>query len=189
MNLVARNLKDPLAKVKLSEALPVDDRGARLIVFLFRDPHLLECAQGRQDGTTNPHGVFPLWGRHYFDLHRGWRKSSELLRHALADALKHCGASGQHDVCVQVLADVNVTLHDGLEGCVVDSAGLLSNETRLEQNLRATEALVANSNDVAVRELISLLLVRALTRSLHLAVKVERNVAELLLHITHNLTL
>merc|ERR1719274_201168 len=113
----------------------------------------------------------------------------ELLRHALANALKHCGTSGQHDVCVQVLADVDVTLHDGLEGCVVDPAGLLSNETWLEQNLWATEALIPNSNDVAIGELVGLLLVRALTCRLHLTVEVKRNVAELLLHVTHDLTL
>merc|ERR1719262_1032416 len=183
------NLKGQLAEVKLSEALPVDNRRARLIIFLLRDPHLLECAQGRQDGATDPYGVLPLWGRNYFNLHRGWRESSQLLCHALTNALKHSGTSGKYDIGEQVLSDVNVTFHDGLEGGVVDPTCLLSDEARLEQNLWAAETLIANRDDVAVRELIGLLLVRALTCRLHLAVKVKCNVAEFLFHITYDLTL
>merc|ERR1712023_479674 len=82
-----KNLRDAPS----SEALPVDDRGARLIILLLRDPHLLERAQGRQDRTSNPDRIFPLWGRHNFDLHCGWCESSELLRHTLSDPLEHCG--------------------------------------------------------------------------------------------------
>jgi hypothetical protein len=48
---------------------------------------------------------------------------------------EHGGAAGHDDVGVQVLADVHVALHDGLEGAVVDAAGLLANETGLEQHL------------------------------------------------------
>ncbi len=36
------------------EALSVDNGGARLVVLLLGDPHLLECRQGGQDGATNP---------------------------------------------------------------------------------------------------------------------------------------
>lgn len=39
------------------EALAVDDGGARLVVLLLGDPHLLEGGQGGQDGATNPDGV------------------------------------------------------------------------------------------------------------------------------------
>ena len=35
-------------------ALPVDLALARLIVLLSTDPHLLEAAQGPQDGTPDP---------------------------------------------------------------------------------------------------------------------------------------
>merc|ERR1740117_648874 len=69
----------------------------------------------------------------------------------------------------------------------MDSAGLLANEAGLEEYLRATEALAANGDDVAIWQLIGLLFVRALGGSLHLRVKVQCNVAELLLDIAHNL--
>merc|ERR1711918_141063 len=47
---------------------------------------------------------------------------AQLLRHALADAGVHRRASREHHVGVEVLADVHVALHDGLEGRVMDAA-------------------------------------------------------------------
>merc|ERR1712224_1124888 len=43
-----------------SEAFPVNDGWARLIVLSLGDPHLLEGAQGRKDGATDPHRVLAL---------------------------------------------------------------------------------------------------------------------------------
>mmetsp|Transcript_43516 Transcript_43516/g.110202 ORF Transcript_43516/g.110202 Transcript_43516/m.110202 type:complete len:416 (-) Transcript_43516:4-1251(-) len=177
------------APERRSEALPVDDCGAGLIILALGDPHLLEGAQRRQDGAADPHRVLALRRSHDLDLHRGGRKGCELLRHALADAREHRGAAGQHDVRVEVLADVDITLHDGLEGRVVDAAGLLADEARVEEHLGAAEALAANGDDVAVRQLVGLLLVRALRRSLHLAVEVEGDVGELLLDVADDLAL
>merc|ERR1712157_601621 len=46
-----------------SEALPVHDGGAGLVVLPLGDPHLLEGGQRGQDGPTDPHGVLALgWG-------------------------------------------------------------------------------------------------------------------------------
>mmetsp|Transcript_51721 Transcript_51721/g.112907 ORF Transcript_51721/g.112907 Transcript_51721/m.112907 type:complete len:390 (-) Transcript_51721:68-1237(-) len=172
-----------------SEALPVDNGRARLIVLALGDPHLLEGAQGREDGAADPHGVLALRRGHHLDLHRGRRKGRELLRHALADAREHRGAAGEHHVGVEVLADVDIALHDGLEGRVVDAAGLLPDEARLEEHLRAAEALAADRDDVAIRQLVGLLLVGALRRRLHLRIEVQGDVGELLLHVAHNLAL
>ena len=49
------------------------------------------------------------------------------------------------------------SLHNALEGGVVDSAGLLSDEVGLEQHLWAAEALVTASDDVSIGELVGLL--------------------------------
>merc|ERR1712187_141668 len=68
-----------------SEALPVDNRGAGLVVLRLRDPHLLEGAQGRQDGAADPDRVLALGRRHDLDLHGGGRQGRELLGHPLAD--------------------------------------------------------------------------------------------------------
>ena len=42
------------------EAFAVDNGGARLVVLLLADPHLLEGGQGGQDGATNPDRVLAL---------------------------------------------------------------------------------------------------------------------------------
>ena len=39
------------------EAFAVDDGGARLVVLLLADPHLLEGGQRGQDGASDPHRV------------------------------------------------------------------------------------------------------------------------------------
>ena len=76
----------------------------------FGDPHLLESAQRRQDRATNPHTVLSLRRGHHLDLHGGWCQSSELLGHALTNALEHGSATRQDHVGIKVFADVNITL-------------------------------------------------------------------------------
>merc|ERR1711939_936522 len=138
------------------EALAVDDGRARLVVFGLGDPHLLEGGEGGEDGAANPHRVLALRRSDNLDLHGGRCEGSELLGHALANALEHSGAAREDDVGVEILADVDVALHDSLEGAVVDAGGLLANEGRLEEDLRGAEALVADGDDVAVGQLVGL---------------------------------
>jgi len=133
-----------------SKAFSVDNCGTGLVVLLLGDPHLLEGAQGGQDGSTDPYGVFALRGCNHLDLHCRWSKSCQLLRHALSNAPEHCSSSRKNYICIEVLTDIHVTLHDGLECGVVDTACLLPNEAWLEQNFRAAEAFIANSDDVAI---------------------------------------
>jgi len=97
------------------EALAVNDRWASIIILCLGDPHRLEGPQRRQDGPTNPHRVFALgWGN---DLHSHcrWRKSCELLAETIGNTLEHCRATRAHDILVQVLTNVYVTGHDGVE--------------------------------------------------------------------------
>ncbi len=102
---------------------------------------------------------------------------------------EHGGASGQHGVGVQVLPDVDVALHDGVVGRLVDTSRLHTQERRLEERLGAPEALVADGDDLTVGQLIALLEGRGRGSGLHLSLEVERHVAELLLDVAHDLTL
>ena len=54
------------------EALPVDDGWSGFIVFLFRNPHLLEGRQRRKNRSTDPYGVFPLGWCDNLDFHGRW---------------------------------------------------------------------------------------------------------------------
>ena len=57
----------------------------------------------------------------------------------------------------------------------------LTDEGRLEEGLRTSESLVSDSDDLSVRELVALLKRRGRGSSLHLLLKVQSNVAQLLL--------
>merc|ERR1712086_525963 len=130
------------------EALAVDDLGSRLVVLLLGDPHLLEGGEGSEDGAADPDGVLALRGSHDLDGHGGRGEGHDLLLHAGIDAFEHGGTAGEDDVAVEVLADVDVALHDGVVGGGVDAIGLLANEGRLEENLGAAETLVADGDDL-----------------------------------------
>merc|ERR1712155_40426 len=171
------------------EALPVDNGWAALVVLLLGDPHLLEGGEGRQDGSTDPDGVLPLRGSDDLDLDGGGSKGGDLLLHTVSDTGVHGGASRHDSVGVQVLPDVNIALHDGVVGGLVDATGFHSEEGRLEESLWAAETLIANGDDLAVRKLIGLLKGGGGSSSGHLLLEVKGNIAELLLDVTDNLAL
>jgi len=167
----------------------VDNGWAALVVLLLGDPHLLEGGQGSKDGTSDPDRVFPLRGSNDLDLNGGWSKSSDFLLHTVSNTRVHGGASRHDSVGIEILTDVNITLHDGVVGGLMDTAGLHSQEGRLEEGLRSTEPLIANGDDLAVRKLIGLLKGRGGSSGGHFLFKVKGNIAEFLLDIPDNLTL
>merc|ERR1719173_290190 len=130
-------------------AKAVDDAGAGLVVLLLGDPHLLEGGEGSQDGASDPDGVLPLGGSNDLDLDGAGGEGSDLLLHPVGDTRVHGGATGHDSVGIQVLPDVNIALHDGVVGGLMDTAGFHSQEGRLEEGLRGTEPLVANGDDLA----------------------------------------
>merc|ERR1719273_738714 len=176
-------------KIKHLEALPVDNGWAAFIILLLGDPHLLEGGQGSQDGASDPDGVFSLWGSNDLDLNGGWGQGSDLLLHAVSNTGVHGGASGHDGVGVQVLPDVNIALHDGVVSGLVDATGLHSQKAGLEESLGAPEPLVADGDDLAVRQLVGLLKRGGGGSSGHLLLEVQGNIAQLLLDVTDNLAL
>merc|ERR1712237_136073 len=171
------------------EALAVDDGGAALVVLLLGDPHLLEGGEGGQDGSSDPDGVLPLGGSDDLDLDGGWGEGGDLLLHPVGNTGVHGGAAGHDGVGVQVLPDVNVALHDGVVGGLVDSASLHTEEGRLEESLGAPESLVADGDDLTVGKLVGLLEGGGGSSGGHLLLEVQGDVAELLLDVTDNLAL
>merc|ERR1719222_1682465 len=115
--------------------------------------------------------------------------SGDLLLHTVSNTGVHGGATGHDGVGVQVLTDVNVALHDGVEGGLVDATGLHSQEGRLEHGLGATESLIADGDDLTVGKLIGLLEGGGGSSGGHLLLKVKGNIAQLLLDVTDNLSL
>ena len=102
---------------------------------------------------------------------------------------KEMDAAYHDDVAVKVLADIDITLHDGVEGGDVDTTRFETKDGWLEESLWCTETLVANGDDLSIRKLVRLLERRALAGSLDLLLEVEGDVAELLLDVTNDFTL
>jgi len=167
----------------------VDDSGARLVVFLLGDPHLLEGGQRGQDGTTDPYGVFSLWGSDDLDLDGGWSQGSDFLLHPVGNTGVHGGTSRQDSVGVQVLSDVDVALHDGVVDGLVDTARFHTQEGRLEESLRATETFVSDGDDLSIGQFIGLLEGGGSSGGGHFLFKVQSNIAQLLLDVSDNFSL
>merc|ERR1711970_201195 len=139
------------------EALAVDNGWAALIIFLLGDPHLLEGGEGGEDGSSDPDGVLPLWWSDDLDLDGGGSKGGDFLPHTVSNTGVHSGASGHDSVGIEILTDVNIALHDGVVGGLMDAAGFHSEEGRLKESLWAAETLIANGDNLAVGKFIRLL--------------------------------
>jgi len=170
------------------EALAVDNGGARLVVLGLGDPHGLEGREGGEDRATDPDGVLALRGSDDLDLHGLRGEGGDFLGHALGDTLEHGGTTREDGVAVEILADIDVALHDGIVSELVDTRLLHTNEGRLEEDLGAAETLVADGDDLAIREFVGLLDIGGLGSLGHLGIEVEGNVAELLLDVTDDFT-
>ena len=133
---------------KFLEAFSVDDAWSGLVILLLGDPHLLEGREGGENRATDPDRVFALWWSNDLDLHGGWGEGGDLLLHAVGDAWVHGGATGQDGVGVQVLTDIDVTLHDGVVSGLVDTGGFHTQEGWLEKGLWTSESLVTNGDDL-----------------------------------------
>merc|ERR1719454_625364 len=167
----------------------VDDGWAGFVVLGLGDPHLLEGGERGEDGSANPHRVLSLWWGNDLDLHGGRGKGSDFLLHTVGDAREHGGAAGEDGVGVQVLADVDVALHDGVVGALVDAGLFHAEEGRLEEGFWASESFVTDGDDLAVRKFVRLLEGRGGSGSLHLGFEVEGNVCELFLDVTDDFSL
>ena len=167
----------------------MDDGRAGLVVLLLGDPHLLEGGQGGQDGSSDPDGVLSLGRSNDLDLHGGRSQGSDFLLHAVGNSGVHGGAAGQDGVGIQVLPDVNITLHDGVVGGLVDATRLHAQERGLEEGLWTPEPLIADGDDLAVGKFVGLLQGGGAGSCGHLLLKVKSDIAELLLDVPDNLTL
>ena len=63
--------------------------------------------------------VFP-----HLDLHGAWGKGCDFLLHAVSNTRVHGGTTRQDIIGVQVLPDVNVTLHDAVVSSLMNTSRL-----------------------------------------------------------------
>ena len=105
------------------EALAVDNAWSSFVVFFVSDNHLWEGSKGSKDGTTDPNSVFTLWWGDNLDLHCGWSEGSDFLLHTFGNTFEHGGTSGENDVGIEILTDIDIAVHDGVVGGTIDTIG------------------------------------------------------------------
>merc|ERR1712215_245519 len=122
LNYFKRNVVQLLSFDRfILETLAVNNGWATLIILLLGDPYLLEGGEGSKDGSSDPDRVLPLWWSNDLDLDSGWSKSSDFLLHPVSNTRVHGGASRHDSVGIQILTDVNIALHDGIIGGLMDA--------------------------------------------------------------------
>ncbi|RMX41704.1 hypothetical protein pdam_00019852 [Pocillopora damicornis] len=81
-----------------------------------------------------------------------------ILKHGChSNSWEHGGATREHSVSVQVLTDVNITLHDRVISGLMDTSRFHSKEGWLEHGLWSTESLVSDGDNLSIRKFIALL--------------------------------
>ena len=114
------------------------------------------------------------------------------LPHALSHTIEQRGAAAQDDILEQVFADIRVALLNGVVTVLVDSLEvlvLLAGLRRVEHDLGGAEALVADEDLAAVRELVVLLAGVGLFGLLERALVVVDHVAHFFFDVAHDLEL
>lgn len=101
----------------------------------------------------------------------------------------HGGTTGQDDVGVEILTDIDITLHDRSKSELMNTRVLHTEQVRTEQSLGTTEALVADCDDLTIGQFIGFFEAGALGGGLHLLLEVEGDVTKLLLDLTDDFTL
>jgi hypothetical protein len=95
-----------------------------------------------------------------------------------------------HDnITIEILSDINITLHDGVEGCDMDTTRFKTQNRWLEQRLWSTETLVTNGDDLSIRKFVRLFQAGRLTGSLNFLLEIKSNIAKLLFDITNDFSL
>ena len=84
-------------------------------------------------------------------IHCGWSQSSNFFLQSVSDSQQHGAATTQHCVGVQLLTDVHITLHDKIVCGLIDACRLRTKDRGLKHGLGASEALVANADDLTIR--------------------------------------
>lgn len=128
----------------------MDDGRTGFVVFGLGDPHSLEGGEGRKNRTTNPDGVSSLGGSNDLDLHGRGSKGGDFLGESFGNTGEHGSTTREDDVVVEILSDIDITLHDRVEGKFVDTGEFLTDEGRLEEEFRASESLILDGNGVTI---------------------------------------
>ncbi len=113
-------------------------------------PHLSKRAQPRQNAPADPRRVLALGRGKDLDAHVFDRDALDFRQQAVAEALGQRAAAGEHDVGVEVLAEVQVRAVDGVDYDLVHAGVFQADDLGVEEDLGGAEALGADLWGVSV---------------------------------------
>ena len=148
------------------------------------DDHLWEGGEGSKDRTTDPNGVLTFFWSDNLDLHGWWGKGDDFLLKTFWKALEHGGTTGENDVSVEILTDIDIALHDGFVGGLVDTVEFETVHVWLEEKFWAPEAFVSDGDDLAIWKFVGDIAFGGGSSLLHFFIEVKSNISVLFLDIT-----
>lgn len=167
----------------------MDDLGSVLLVFLLGDPLGFEGGEGREGGSTSPDGVVSVLGGDDLDHVLLWAEGIDFLLESVWETLVEGGTTGEDDVGVEILSDIDITFLDGLvtHGVHTEDFVTLLDETWVEEGLWGVESSSVDGDHLSVWELVLLLDLGGLGGLGLLGLVVEGDIAELFLDLTADL--
>merc|ERR1719397_968527 len=98
-----------------------------------------------------------FWWSDDLDLHGWWGEGGDFFLHTISNTREHGSTSRKYGVGIQVLTDVDVALHDGVVGGLVDTSRFHTDEGRLEQGFGASESFVTDCDNLSVGKFVGFL--------------------------------
>jgi hypothetical protein len=132
----------------------VNDGCTSIIVFFLGDPHVLESGKRREDRSSDPNRELSFSRGIDLDSSVGRSEFLDFLGKSFNDSLEHGGSTGEDNVLIKILSDIDITFLDGVEGGFMFSGEFRSDERGLEHDFRGTEAFRSNSHLGSIRKFI-----------------------------------
>jgi hypothetical protein len=167
----------------------VDDLSTILFIFFLGDPLGFEGGKGGEGRSTGPDGVVSVSGGDDLDHVLLWAEGIELLFKSIWESRVEGGSSGEDDVLVEVLSDIEIALLDGAETHLMHTESFISflDETWVEEGLWGKESWGVDGNGLTVWEFVDLLELGGLSGLLLISFSVDGNIAALFLHLSNDL--
>lgn len=112
-----------------------------------------------------------------------------LFAHSISNARKHSRSTAKHNVPIQILSDINITLHYRIIRRLMNSSNFHSDQRRLIKYFRTSKTLSTNSNHLFIRQFIVLLNRGACLGCLKFLLEIKSKLCQFLLHIHYNFLL
>jgi len=169
-----------------SETFSVNNTWSSFVIFVLKDPHLLESWEWRKYWTTNPDWVKSFWWGSNFNFNWWWGKICNFFGKSLSNIWVHSWTTWHNNVSIKFSSKIDVTFHNRLICNFMETFIFSLEEHRLEEGFRASELLVTNSDNLTIRKFILNFTSRWFLEFLEFSFIINSNISMFLFNILHN---